>query len=207
MTMFPAEGRAARLAAIAVSAGLVLLGGCSSNSGHAASATTSAATTPATSATAPTSSLPPQSIATTTTAPSNPNALPPGDNVALLRSMGGPIPVDGDSDATLTFDVVHFYTGKAAVAAAVAHHANQTCNGKPCVDDDYFVVNDSPKLRTLPVAGFAAITIDGCNGGCPGQVKATLSQAVGLHFGYFRLTVAGTGNDLRIVALSQIFTP
>lgn len=48
------------------------------------------------------------------------------------------------ANASLTFDLAEFYQGQDAIDAATAHGDEAT--------NDYYIVNDNPKLRTLPVA-------------------------------------------------------
>jgi hypothetical protein len=52
---------------------------------------------------------------------------------------------------TITFDYVQFLTGDAAEKAAKAHGQE--------AENDYFVVNDNPKLRTFPVSSSAVIKL------------------------------------------------
>ena len=204
---------------------LALLAGCGgsgSGGGKASGSTTTAGVTtttasgatttagPSTTVTGRSTTTPPATTAPpTTTAGARPgDILPPGDTVALLKRIGTTTSVSGVDTTPLTFDEVQFLTGQAAIDAAVAHHDNDTdANGKPFVDNDYYVVNDNPKLRTMLVAGTAQITIDGCNGGCPAQQSASLAQAASNHIGYFKLHVVGHGSAARITKISQIFVP
>jgi len=57
---------------------------------------------------------------------------------------------DGGAD-TVTFDYVQFLTGAAAQKAATAHGDT--------VENDYYVANDNPRLRTFPVASSVAIVM------------------------------------------------
>lgn len=59
-------------------------------------------------------------------------------------------------DPTLTFDYVQWLTGSAATKAAKAHGDT--------VENDYYVVNDNPKLRTFPVAPSVVIVLHPGNG-------------------------------------------
>jgi hypothetical protein len=52
---------------------------------------------------------------------------------------------------TMTFDYVQFLTGSDAIKAATAHGDT--------VENDYYVVNDNPKLRTFPVASGVTIKL------------------------------------------------
>lgn len=68
--------------------------------------------------------------------------LADGRHAALLRAADIP-------GRTLTVDVIQFLTGQAAIDAYHADHPEDP--GNP--DDDYYVLNVNPRLRTLPVAG------------------------------------------------------
>jgi len=57
---------------------------------------------------------------------------------------------------TMTFDYVQFLTGSAAVHAASAHGET--------ADNDFYVVNDNPKLRTFPVASAVLIRLHPAEG-------------------------------------------
>jgi hypothetical protein len=54
-------------------------------------------------------------------------------------------------DATLTFDLAEFLTGEAAAQAAAEH------GDESPPPNDYYIVNDNPKLRTMPIAPDATI--------------------------------------------------
>ncbi len=55
---------------------------------------------------------------------------------------------NGDGDA-LTFDLASFYTGEEAFEYAEEHDI--------ALENEYLIVNDNPKLRTLPLASDASI--------------------------------------------------
>jgi hypothetical protein len=109
------------------------------------SATTTSSGAPST---APTESASP------TQSPSPPSpALPDGRHFAYVTRLRGTPP-----DATLTFDLAEFLTGEAAVQAAAEH------GDESPPPNDYYIVNDNPKLRTMPVAPDVTIrTIDWTN--------------------------------------------
>ncbi|MEX2252784.1 MAG: hypothetical protein WD649_01395 [Thermoleophilaceae bacterium] len=57
---------------------------------------------------------------------------------------------DGDGDGDdLTFDLASFYTGEEAFEYAEEHDI--------ALENEYLIVNDNPKLRTLPLASDASI--------------------------------------------------
>jgi hypothetical protein len=62
---------------------------------------------------------------------------------------------------TVEFDLIQFLTGDEAVAAWDEDHPD-TPGGPP---NDYYIVNDNPRLRTLPVAEQVAVTVLDWNAG------------------------------------------
>jgi hypothetical protein len=54
-----------------------------------------------------------------------------------------------DGSSQLTFDLAYFLTGDEAVKAAIADGVIK--HGEP-LPNDYYIVNDNPKLRTVPFA-------------------------------------------------------
>lgn len=106
---------------------------------------------------------------TTTEAPAD-ESTTPGD-VATVPSVPGteapaaPVIEDGRHAVYLTgldvgprtieFDVVQWLTGEEARAAYTADHPDDP-GGPP---NDYYVVNENPRLRVLPVAGDATVTV------------------------------------------------
>lgn len=65
-----------------------------------------------------------------------------------------------DGSGRLTFDLAYFLTGEEANQAAAAH------GDETPVPDDYYIVNDNPKLRQLPVAADAKIRVIDWNDCC-----------------------------------------
>ncbi len=133
--------------------------------------------------------------------------LPAGDVVAIIKELGEAEFVEGQAQVPVTFDVVQMLTGQDAIDAAVADGAAEDCNGEPCVPNDYYIVNDNPRLRTVLVIADADITVNGCDGGCPGPITADIEALRGLQDPLFRITAFGTGDSARITALHQIFVP
>jgi hypothetical protein len=84
----------------------------------------------------PTESPPP----TQSSSPSPP-VLPDGRHFIFVKKLHGTPPT-----AALTFDLAEFLTGEAAAQAAAEH------GDESPPPNDYFIVNDNPKLRTMPLA-------------------------------------------------------
>jgi hypothetical protein len=118
-----------------------------------------AAGTPATTA-APT----PTTAATATT---EPVVLADGRHPGYLKS------VDPDQQ-TITFDLIQYYTGDAATRAA----AEDGQESPP--PNDYYIRNVNPRLRTLPVAAGAPITVNAlaaqASGSATKDVSVTLAE-------------------------------
>lgn len=97
--------------------------------------------------------------------------LPDGRSPAYLTSLDV-------SGRTVTFDLIEFLTGDAAKKAW--QKANPG-SGQDGPDDDYFIVNDNPKLRTLPVSASVQILVVDLSG--PGvQSKAITWAAAPAYF-------------------------
>jgi hypothetical protein len=110
-------------------------GGCAANphpSGSVGRVST-ASPSSATSGTDPTASTP---------SPSPSPILPDGRSPVYLTKIDV-------GRHTITFDLIEFLTGDAAKKAWKKANPGSGEDGPP---NDYFIVNDNPKLRTLPVA-------------------------------------------------------
>lgn len=66
---------------------------------------------------------------------------------------------------TVEFDLIQFLTGDEAVVAWDAAHPDEP-GGPP---NDYFVVNENARLRTLPLAGDVTVTVPSFEGGLHAQ--------------------------------------
>lgn len=131
---------------LAFAAGMLL-----ANPGGGDEASPSASTT-ATRSNAP-STVPTVSLSPTQSPSPPPPALPDGRHFVYVTKLHGTPP-----DATLTFDLAEFLTGEAAAQAAAEH------GDESPPPNDYYIVNDNPKLRTIPVAPDVTIqTIDWTN--------------------------------------------
>ena len=75
--------------------------------------------------------------------------------------------------ARVRFDLAYFYTGAKAASAAAAHGDEVT--------DGYYIVNDNPRLRTLPLADEVEVEyvpVDNCCELQPGNVDAWLEAVL-----------------------------
>lgn len=137
-------GLAAAVAAVAVLALVRDDGGSDDETVPAPSTTAPPATEPTPAAPGP-STAPPATA--TTPAP----VLEDGRHAAMITGI--------DAGAgTLEVDVVQFLTGDAAIAAWQENYPDET-GGPP---NDYYIVNENPRLRVLPVAeGVTVTVIDG----------------------------------------------
>lgn len=108
-------------------------------------------------------------------------------------------------------DVVQFLMGDEATAAYREDHPDDP-TGSP--DNDYYIVNDNPRLRTLPVVNDVVVTVvsTGTSANDPHTIAfedlpgyfATYEGAGGqIWYNPFWLTV----DDDRIVALDEQYTP
>jgi hypothetical protein len=94
--------------------------------------------------------LRPAAAPSTSAAPTTPAGGAPSDAAPALADGRHPVYLTHlDAPArTLTFDLVQFLTGAQAKQAWARDHPEEP-EGPP---NDYYIVNDNPKLRTLPVA-------------------------------------------------------
>jgi hypothetical protein len=197
-----AAGVAVVVLVVAVIAGVATWGDDeTSTSGTSTTEAPSATETPPTVAPAP------------APAPVVPAPGPTDDGAVLLEdgrhaAMITGLDVDGRA---VEVDVVQFLMGDEATAAYREDHPDDP-TGSP--DNDYYIVNDNPRLRTLPVADDVVVTVVSTSTSAndphriafedlPGYV-ATYEGAGGqLWYNPFWLTV----EDDRIVALDEQYTP
>jgi hypothetical protein len=106
---------------------------------------TAPATTDADVPSTPAPTVPPT---TTTVAPTTTPALEDGRHAAMITGLDA-------AAGTLQVDVIQFLTGGAAIAAWDEAHPDDP-GGPP---NDYFIVNDNPRLRVLPVATGVTVTV------------------------------------------------
>jgi hypothetical protein len=147
---------------------------------------------PASDATAPTSA--PSSTATSAGlgAPAPPPALADGKHPAFLTTVDV-------AHRTVTLDLVELLTGDAAKKRFQQDHP-----GEQGPDNDYYVVNDNPLLRTLPVSGQVQVTVASGDPNQPiGKAFADLPGYVAAHKVLFWLTVAHG----EVTRIDQIWVP
>ncbi len=72
----------------------------------------------------------------------------------------------------ITFDLIEFLTGDAAKQAWKKANPGSDQDGP---DDDYYIVNDNAKLRTLPVAGTVTVSVLKNDGGSPDPMSITFA--------------------------------
>ena len=98
----------------------------------------------------------PGGAAATTAAPATTEATPTTLEPAELADGRHPVylkTVDAGQQ-TITFDLIQFFTGDAATKAAAED------NQESPPPNDYYIRNVNPRLRTLPVAAGAPITVN-----------------------------------------------
>jgi hypothetical protein len=130
--------------------------------------------------------------ATTTTAgdddTTTTTAAPDGDAPALDdgRHFGFISAVDLDA-RTVTFDLAQWLSGEEANAAAEADGAIEPGEGVP---NDYYIVNDNPRLRVVPLSfDVGVLLVDWPN--CCESVGATLDDVVAAIDADGEITAAG----------------
>jgi hypothetical protein len=154
-------GRVERIAAVGVLAvlvgvaGIVWAGGTGSGRAASPAPTTKPTEAPATPAAAPTPD-PPQG---NDPAGVTPAAVPvdPPEPEPVLEDGRHPVLLThvDTAGATVEFDLVQFLTGDEANRA----WAERYPNSPPGAPNDYLVVNDNPRLRTLPVLSGVPVTV------------------------------------------------
>jgi hypothetical protein len=82
-----------------------------------------------------------------TTGPTGSPVLDDGRHFVFVKEL------PGDPPNRMTFDLAEFLTGDAAAEAAAEH------GDESPPPNDYYIVNDNPRLRTLPVAPDAELRI------------------------------------------------
>jgi hypothetical protein len=148
--------RTASLLALVAAAGL---GGCGGSQEPGAPQAPTATTAP-----------PATNAATPTTA--EPVVLADGRHPVYLKT------VDPDG-RTITFDLIQFFTGEAATKAA----AEDDKESPPA--NDYYIRNVNPRLRTLPVAPAAPITVNVLAAQTTGSSTKDVSVTLEKLAGYF----------------------
>jgi hypothetical protein len=100
---------------------------------------------------------------------------------------------------TVTFDLILFLTGAEAKKRFQQDHP-----GEDGPDNDYYIVNDNPLLRTLPVSGQVQVTIAGPVPSEPiSKPFANLPADPSLYIGPFWLTVSHG----QVARIDQLWLP
>jgi len=184
------------VAALGLTALLAATGCSTGQQKPAAAPPTTAASIPATPATTPPSTDPTTGSAAGDRADGT--DLRDGRYPALVRRVDA-------AGRRITVDVVQLYFGAAAARAALADHASEV---PP--PNDYWIRNVSTRLRTLPVAPGAHITVNvhGAleSGNSTTDVRKTLDQLAGIEHldtGVFWLTLSGG----RVTRIAEQYLP
>jgi hypothetical protein len=166
---------AVSLLALVAAAGL---GGCGGGSEEPSAPGAPAATTAAAPAT---------NAATPTTA--EPVVLADGRHPVYLKTVD-------PGRRTITFDLIQFFTGEAATKAAAED------NKESPPPNDYYIRNVNPRLRTLPVAADAPITVNVLAAQTTGSASKDVSVTLEKLAGYF--PSSGTSPFWITVARGQV---
>jgi hypothetical protein len=78
-----------------------------------------------------------------------------------------------DQPATVQFDLAYFLTGEEANAAAAE---DGVIAPGESIENDYYIVNDNPQLRTLPVAAEVTVDILGTSGDPSTRERVSYTQ-------------------------------
>jgi hypothetical protein len=157
------------IAAIALVSGVLLVGGCGGDdTADGADPTTTAAAKPTSTTSAPTTtssisttvadggagSTTTAAVGVTTTAggsdAASADAVPDGTSFGYVTAIN----IGG---STVTIDIAELLTGDAAVTAAIEDGALEP--GETSIDNDYYVRNKNPKLRTVTVGPTAPVNV------------------------------------------------
>jgi hypothetical protein len=140
---------------------LALLGAACAKTGTAAGGQTPIATLTE-SPGAPTTS------ASTSSTPSGSPVIEDGKNFAFIKSLD-----TSASPPTVTYDLAYFLTGDAATQAAKDH------GDEAPPPNDYYIVNDNPKLRTVALAPDARLVLLDWNHCCDTTFDGDLTEFAG----------------------------
>ena len=152
----PRNGVRRHLAIAAVAAVVVLVaagvavGWARVDGEHASNSPTPSSNGPATTSTAPSGAATRSTTATTIASAPSPvePVLDEGRDPAFLTRLD-------DADRTIEFDLIQFLTGDEAFVAFQEDHPDDPEGWA----NDYYIVNDNPRLRTLPVADDVEVTV------------------------------------------------
>jgi hypothetical protein len=117
----------------------------------------------------------------TTAAPATNAASPTTSEPVVLADGRHPVYLKTVDAArrTITFDLIQFFTGEAAIKAAAED------NKESPPPNDYYIRNVNPRLRTLPVAADAPITVNVLAAQTTGSSTKDVSVTLEKLAGYF----------------------
>ncbi len=98
------------------------------------------------------------------TGPTTSPELADGRHFVFIREL------PGDPPERMTFDLAEFLTGDAAAEAAAEH------GDESPPPNDYYIVNDNPRLRTIPLAPDAQLLIIDWNDCCDTFIDGDIGQ-------------------------------
>jgi hypothetical protein len=136
-------------------------------SGDELAAETPSPTTETTPIETPAPTTPTETAITPSTSPTGSPVLADGRHFVYVTDAARP----EDGASTVTFDLAYFYRGERAEVEA-AERGDEVVN-------DYYIVNDNPRLRTLPLADVVVvryIPVDQCCDLQDGNVDAWLES-------------------------------
>jgi len=182
--------RVVRLAVAATAASL-LAAGCGGGEPAAQPSATASASQPAPATSSATPAGPGEETAT-----SRPTT---GGTHAAIADGRWPAYVTAAGSRTLTMDLVEFLTGDRAIQEWQKHYPNSPDETPP---NDYFILNDNPKLRTIPLASHVSVKV--VNGGSTPTLEVGVA-GLGAYLSdtLFWITV----HHGRVVQLRQQFLP
>jgi hypothetical protein len=131
-----------------------------------------------------------------------------GKNFAFVTAVDA-----SASPPTVTYDLAYFLTGDAATQAAKDH------GDEAPPPNDYYIVNDNPKLRTVPLAPDARLVLLDWNHCCDRTFEGVLGEFANAVDGGHQLTVEGRtyhgtssqywliAKDGRVVRIEEQYLP
>ena len=161
--------RPVSIAAIALVAGVLLVAGCGGDdTADGADPTTTAASRPTTTTSAPTTTSSTSTTVadggagSTTTAAVGVTTIAGGSDAASADAVPdgtsfGYVTAINIGGSTVTIDIAELLTGDAAVTAAIEDGALEP--GETSIDNDYYIRNKNPKLRTVTVGPTAPVNV------------------------------------------------
>lgn len=122
------------------------------------------------------------------------SGLAAGEHVGYVKSSGL-ADVDGNQVQVVEFDLAELLTGPQADQAAVARGDS--------IDGDFYIVNDNPRTRQLPVADGAAVQVllDGGTQLGDGEISEISADRL------VTVTITETAGRAWVTTLVEVYTP